>query len=98
MEMQLKRVTKEELHKMIDEVQEEELMVLTFRKDTGISDNGKMLKKKKTKTLIDRATILVLSEQARIKKVDLQGDFGIFRNINKGNVIKTILFPRPQLE
>ena len=98
MEMQLKRVTKEELHKMIDEVQEEELMVLTFRKDTGISDNGKMLKKKKTKMLVDRATILMLSEQVPIKKVDLEGDFGIFRNINNGNVIKTILFPRPQLE
>ena len=51
MEMQLKRVTKEELHRMIDEVPEDELMVLTYRKDTGISDNGKMLKKKKTKSV-----------------------------------------------
>ena len=98
MEMQVKRVTTEELHRMIDEVPEDELIVLTYRKDTGISDNGKMLKKKKTKTLVNRATILILSEQNPIKKVDLEGDFGIFRNINKGNVIKTILFPRPQLE
>ena len=98
METQLKYVTKEEIHKMIDEVPEDKLMVLTYRKDTGISDNGKMLKKKKTKTLVNRATILILSEQNPIKKVDLEGDFGIFRNINKGNVIKTILFPRPQLE
>ena len=98
METQLKRVTKEELHRMIDEVPEDELMVLTYRKDTGISDNGKMLKKKKTKTLVNRATIFILSEQNPIKKVDLEGDFGIFRNINRGNVIKTILFPRPQLE
>lgn len=98
MEMQLKRVTKEELHKMIDDMPEDEFKVLTFRKDVGISDNGKMLKKKKTKVLIDKATLLVLTESDPIKKVDLEGDFGIFRNINKGNVIKTILFPRPQLE
>ena len=98
MEMQVKRVTKEELHRMIDEVPEDELIVLTYRKDTGISDNGKMLKKKKTKILVNRATILILSEQNPIKKVDLEGDFGIFKNINNGNVIKTILFPRPQLE
>ena len=91
METQLKYVTKEEIHKMIDEVPEDKLMVLTYRKDTGISDNGKMLKKKKTKTLVNRAAILILSEQNPIKKVDLEGDFGIFRNINKGNVIKTIL-------
>ncbi len=49
MEMQLKRVTKEELHRMIDEVPEDELMVLTYKKNIGISDNGKLLKKKKTK-------------------------------------------------
>ena len=36
METQLKYVTKEEIHKMIDEVPEDKLMVLTYRKDTGI--------------------------------------------------------------
>ena len=46
METQLKYVTKEELHKMIDEMPEEKLMVFTYKKDIGISDNGKMLKKK----------------------------------------------------
>ena len=50
METQLKHVTKEELHKMIDEIPEEKLMVLTYKKDAGISDNGKMLKKKKLKS------------------------------------------------
>lgn len=101
MEAQLRHVTKEELHKMIDELDEEEIMVLTYRKDTGLSDTGKMLKKRKTKTLVDKATILILTEQNPIKKVDLEGDFGLFKNINKGNkgnVIKTILLPHPQLE
>ena len=44
MDTQLRYVTKEELHKMIDEMPGDELMVLTYKKDIGISDNGKMLK------------------------------------------------------
>ena len=68
MDTQLKYVTKEELHKMIDEMPEEEIMVLTYKKDAGISDNGKMLKKKKTKILIDKATIIVMTESKPIRK------------------------------
>ena len=90
MEMQLKYVTKEELHKMIDDIPEEKLMVLTYKKDIGISDNGKMLKKKKTKKLVDKATLLIMYESNPIKKVDLEG----FKTINRENIIKTILFPQ----
>ena len=39
MKMQLKYMNKEELHKMIDEIPEEKLMVLTYKKDIGISGN-----------------------------------------------------------
>ena len=92
METQLKYVTKEELHKMIDEMPEEKLMVLTYKKDIGISDNGKMLKKKKTKKLVDKATLLIMTESNPIRKVDLEGDFGLFKTINRENIIKTILF------
>ena len=93
METQLKYVTKEELHKMIDEMPEEKLMVLTYKKDAGISDNGKMLKKKKTKKLVDKATLLILTESNPIRKVDLEGNFGLF-DINRENMVKTILFPQ----
>ena len=91
--MQLKYMRKEELHKMIDEIPEEKLIVLTYKKDSGISDNGKMLKKKKTKKLVDKATLLIMTESNPIRKVDLEGDFGFFKTINKDNIIKTILFP-----
>lgn len=87
-------MTKEELHKMIDEIPEEDFMVLTYKKDIGISDNGKMLKKKKTKQLVDKATILILTETNPIRKVDLEGNFGWFRSINRENIIKTILLPQ----
>ena len=93
MGMQLKHVTKEELHKMIDEIPEEKLMVLTYKKDIGISDNGKMLKKKKTKKLVDKATLLIMTESNPIRKVDLEGNFGLF-DINRENMVKTILFPQ----
>ena len=93
MEMQLRYISKEELHKMIDEIPEEKLMVLTYKKDIGISDNGKMLKKKKTKKLVNDSTLLILTENP-IRKVDLEGNFGLFKTINRENVIKTILFPR----
>ena len=94
MDTQLKYVTKEELHKMIDEMPGEEIMVLTYKKDAGISDNGKMLKKKKTKKLVDKATLLILTESNPIRKVDLEGNFGLFKTINRENIIKTILLPQ----
>ena len=94
MKMQLRYISKQELHKMIDEIPEEKLMVLTQKKDVGISDNGKMLKKKKTKKLVDKATLLILTESNPIRKVDLEGNFGLFKTINRENIIKTILFPQ----
>lgn len=93
METQLRHVTKEELHKIIDEIPEDELMVLTYKKDNGISDNGKMLKKKRTKMLVDKATILILTETKPIRKVDLEGNFG-WLNINRDNIVKSILLPQ----
>lgn len=94
METQLRHVTKEELHKMIDEIPEDELMVLTYKKDKGISDNGKMLKKKRTKMLVDKATILILTETNPIRKVDLEGNFSCFKSLNRENIIKSILLPQ----
>ena len=94
MKMQLRYISKQELHKMIDEIPEEKLMVLTYKKDIGISDNGKMLKKKKTKKLVNDATLLIITESNPIRKVDLEGNFGLFKTINRENIIKTILFPQ----
>lgn len=93
MEMQRRYMTKEELHKMIDEIPEEELVVLTYKKDIGISDNGKILKKKKTKILVDRSTVIILTETKPIRKVDLEGNFYKLPIIRE-NIIKTILLPK----
>lgn len=94
MKTQLRHVSREELHKMIDEVPEDELMVLTYKKDEGISDNGKRIKKKKTKVFVNKATIIVLTENKPIRRVDLEGNFCKIPIMNKGNIIKTILLPQ----
>lgn len=91
--MELKYVSKTELHKMIDELPDEDFLVLTYKKDIGISDNGKWLKKKKTKNLVDKATTLVLTETKPVRKVDLEGNFGILPCFDTSNIIKSILIP-----
>lgn len=93
MDSQIRYVSREEIHKMIDEIPDEKFMILTYNKDKGISDNGKIIRKNKTKTLIDKATILVLTDSKLIKKVDLEGKFGIFQ-LNNENIMKTILLPK----
>ncbi len=93
MEVQRRYMTKEELHRMIDEIPEEELVVLTYRKDIGISDNGKMLKKKKTKILVDKSSVIILTETKPIRKVDLEGNFYKLPIIRE-NIIKSILLPQ----
>lgn len=94
MDSNIRYVSKDELHKMIDEIPDDEFMVLTYKKNVGISDTGKKIKKKKTKILIDRATILVLTDSKPIRKVDLEGDFSLLPIFNKGNIVKSILFPK----
>ena len=93
MDTQLKYVTKEELHKMIDEMPGDELIGLTYKKDTGNSDKGKIVKKKKTKVYVDKATIIVMSESKPIRKVDLEGNFFKIPYMNN-SIIKTILLPQ----
>ena len=93
MDTQLRYVTKEELHRMIDEMPGDKLMVMTYEKNTGISDKGRMIKKKKTKVYVDQATIIVMSESNPVRKVDLEGNFFKFPCMSS-NIIKTILLPQ----
>lgn len=91
--MQPKYINKTELRKMIDEIPYEEIMVLTYKKDKGISGKGKMLKKKKTKLLAEKADVILVIESIPVRRVDLKGRFNIFSKINRENIIKSILLP-----
>ena len=86
-------MSKEELHQMIDELPYEEVMVITYREDTGISDNGKFLEKKKTKKLANKANVIIITESKPTRKVDLKGNFGL-SPINKAKITKSILIPQ----
>lgn len=93
METQLKLVTKEEAHKLIDSIQGDSIFVLTYDEQVGMSDNGRFIKKKKSKKLVDKANALVLS-QSRITTLNLHGNFlKDIENYKRNGIIKTIMIP-----
>ena len=51
------------------------------------------MKKKKTKILVDKATILILTESKPIRRVDLEGNFNRF-SVDRHNIMKSILLPQ----
>lgn len=94
MEKQPKRVTKKELHEIIDNLPYDEFFILDYKKGTGISKNGKYVKKKKTQQYIDRAKVIVMIDGKPVRRVNLEGNFTRFPNINREYIIKSILLPR----
>lgn len=94
METQLKLVTKEEAHKLIDSIQGDSIFILTYDEKVGVSDNGKVIKKKKSKKLVDKANGLVLS-QSRITTLNLHENFlKDIENYKRNGVVRTIMIPR----
>ena len=94
MEMRLKYVTKEQAHKMIDEVEGDTIFVLSYNKDKGISNNGKHISKKKGKNVISKSDEIELFETELTKILSLYKSKR-WRNIfSKDNIIKTILLPK----
>ena len=95
MEMQLKKVTKEEAHKMVDEVEEDTIFVLTYDKNIGISDNGKRVKKKKGKLMVNQSDLIILSEEEPVRTLSLYNNQHRFFDIFKReNIIKSIILPK----
>ncbi len=92
---QLKLVSKEEAHRLIDEVPGDMIMVLTYNSKIGISDTGKYIKKKRGITMVDKASVLVLIENNPIRTLNLHSrcfsDFSCYR---KEKIDKSILLPK----
>ena len=95
MEMRLKYVTKEQAHKMIDEVEGDTIFVLSYNKDKGISNNEKHISKKIGKNVINKSDEIELFETELTKTLSLyktsNGWFDIF---NRDNIVKMILLPK----
>lgn len=99
METQIKFVTKEEAHKMIDAIPDDKVFVLTYQEKKGISDNGRRVKKNKGKRMVDKAKVLILSEN-KISTLSLYGTFfKDFRDreYKMDGIVRSIMLP-PQLE
>lgn len=91
---QLSFITKEEAHKFIDEIPGDGIYVLTYSEETGKSDEGKFIKKKKGNKLVDKAKVIVKSE-SKITSLNLHDVFfNSFDNYKREGTIKTILIPQ----
>ena len=91
METQLRYVSKEEAHKLIDEMPEDGVMLLTYNKSVGLSDNGKFIRKNKSKKFISKAETIILSVSEPISTLDLHNCVFDILGRNRENIIKTIL-------
>lgn len=85
--MQLRIVSKEEAHKLIDEAPGNSVLVLTYDEVIGLSDYGKYIKKRKGKKLIDKSQILVLSENNPVTTLNLH-------RLDLKNISKSIIIPK----
>ncbi len=100
MEKQLRFISKEEAHKLIDESPGDSILILTYNSKVGMSDSGKYIKKRRSKKLVDNASVLVLSRNKPIATLNLHKHFfDDFTNYNRENIVKSIMLPIfPQLE
>lgn len=91
--MQPKYISKEELNMIIEGLPCEEIVILTTRKNSGISGRGKKIKKNKTKGLINKADIIIFMDEKPIRRADLRGKFSTFFKESRENIVKTLLLP-----
>ena len=85
--MQFRIVSKEEAHKLIDEVPGNKVMVLSYNNLIGISNYRKCIKKKKGKKLVDKYSIIILSESNPVITLNLH-------RLDLKNISKCIILPK----
>lgn len=89
--MEQKTMKKEDVLKMLSEMLPDEVMVMTYNSEKGLSDNGKRKNRKECKRLAASADIITLSESSPIKKLDLfKYKYGLLDRWG-GKISKTIL-------
>lgn len=93
MEMQLKYVTKEQAHKMIDEIKGNTIAVLSYNGSKGVSDKFTIVKKNQGKRMVDKSDEIALSENdvSNILSLYKLNNCKLF---NRGNIVKTVLLPK----
>lgn len=95
MERQLRFVSKEEAHKLIDESTGNNVLILTYNHVIGISDQGKRVKKKRSKKYVDKSETLVLIDTRSIVTINLHDK--IIKDLssyNREHIVKSIMLAR----
>ena len=95
MEGWLRLVSKEEAHKLIDESPSNNVLILTYDKNIGMSDQGRHVKKKRSKKYVDKSETLVLVDTRPILTINLHDK--IIRDLsgyNKENIVRSIMLAK----
>lgn len=95
MEKQLRLVSKEEAHKLIDESPGDSVLILTYDNIIGMSELGKKVKKRKSKRYVDKSETLVLVDSRPILTINLHDK--IIRNFDeysRENIVRSIMLAK----
>lgn len=93
--MQLKIVSKEDAHRMIDEAPGNVVKILTYDNRIGISNIGITIKKRKGKKLIDKSKSIVLIDSNPIQMLNLHKNrLSDLKNYKREEIIKSIIFSK----
>lgn len=92
---QLRFVSKQEAHQLIDNMPGDKVMILTYVNSEGISDCGKYVKKSKGKKYVDCANVLVLKSNTPIMTLNLHDKFfNSLTNYDRESIVRTILLTK----
>ncbi len=95
METQLRFVSKEEAHKLIDDAPGDGVLVLTYNQIIGVSDHGKYIRKKKSKKLVDKSVTVVLTDSKPVATLNLHNRLiKDFSEYHRENIVKTIMLSK----
>lgn len=95
MEKQLRFVSKEEAHKLIDDSPGNSVLILTYNNTIGMSEFAKQIKKKKSKNYVDKFKTLVLVDSRPILIINLHDK--IIRDLkeySKENISRSIMLAK----
>lgn len=93
MEKQLRFVSKEDAHKLIDKIPGKGVLIMTYDSSVGISDKGKYIKKKKSKRYVDASKTLVLVDSRPVMMLNLHDRLiqDLAAGYNREGIIRSIM-------
>lgn len=95
MENQLRFVSKEEAHELIDKMPGDGIFIVKYNKIIGISDKGKYIKKNKGKKYVDKSDTLVLIDNRPILTLNLHDRIiPNFSDYNRENITRSIMLAK----